>query len=185
MQRVLQVGAAIGVIALIFLGWWAFHTPSDGPKVTAAKVELFKATDGRQASTIRDEAGPQEVRCDAGTPNLRLFDSLDKTPRLWYSKGVHEGDRIRCWDRDGFDPYNGHRLMPLIGDGAPIDEIFSQAPLPQYLPRKVEATPPPARTQTPPPSQTVATVSNDCGPGGCTKEWGPVTRQIDSWPQGR
>ena len=196
MERILQVGAVIAVIALLVLGWWFIHTPSDGPKVTEAKKLLVTATDGRQASVIRDQAGPQEIQCDRTTRSLRFFDSNSAEPKVWYSTDVFTG-HISCWDRDGFDPYTGEALRPVIDKGTGSNgvrgQIVAQEPSEKYRPRAVVV-----RQQAPPTTlpasprmeiratqPTAGQTTENCSPDGCGSGWGPVTRQIDSWPQGQ
>ncbi len=191
MQRILQVAVVVLVIAVVVLGWRYFRTPGDGPQVTEAKKLLTTATDGRKASSIRDQAGPQELQCDRTTPYLKFFDSNDNAPKIWYSKDVSSG-HISCWDREGYDPYTGEALNPVIDKGAGSNgirkEIIQQPPAVKYLPRPTPVPPPQVQYQpqarpivaSPPPR-----ITPDSCSGGCTTEWGPATRQIDSWPQGQ
>lgn len=143
MKRLIAVAVTIVVVSVVGLT----ACSSEGPAVKAARKMAAAANDERKANDIRDGAGPQIIRCDAGTKNLVFFDSITDNALVFYRKDENTR-RISCYDRHGYDRRSGKMLRPVTA--GVVDEILEQpAPPAPTAPWPIVVAPAPAPTPLP------------------------------------
>ena len=137
--------AVVIVAALATLGTVGC-TSDVGHETKKAQEVAAQRNDKRAALAIRAAVGPQRIRCDAGTRNLKFFDSTTGEPRLFYYV-EEDNQRYLCFDGPGYDSLTQGELKPVDKDA--VYKILNQA-APQPPPVPIVVTPPlPVVTATP------------------------------------
>ena len=116
---------AVGVVAILILGWWLFR--SGGGSGAVELIDRFAAADKRPAApgvfALEDVTINNETKKSiAVTPQIgtRLTFKLRVPDDGWLRVSV--GLKPEAWTQEG----DGVRFMALVSDGRASDELFVQ-----------------------------------------------------------